>query len=965
MPAVSTLSSSGARRSSSVASGDRNKPSEEVIRALVQRNVSEVKSSFLVFKSQVRGLLEAQSRVALDLERQLGARLLRSEQERLIGHLSSGDEYLKFVSEKQLELNPSAAAAARHLATTTSTSSAENKKVFFFDRIFAPDRADANTELYAAVSEEILAAFDGQNVALIAYGATGTGKTYSCNSIMERAIKEIDSMWKRASAAGERMDIEAQLVEVYNESIQDLLGCGAGGSASSGSGGAPAGSASTTAVGGLKVQDVTLSVSAGGEAAAGRGGAATITRTEVVGARKLKLDNSRIQSSLAHILKLGHENRATFATNVHEHSSRTSKGHLQLLKCGKLSFVDLAGSERVKKSDVSGDRLKEAQYINKSLSALQDVIWAHERKIAHIPYRNSKLTHLLQDSLGNRHRQSRTVILVTLSPAAAHVKESLQTLQFGSRLNSVNFSAASKRGAESVEQNRLKGILQEERKEKTMVKNAAEKLRREAEVKEIALREKDDMIAALKEQLENALKGRPKGSLNFTTPLQFTARGSGSAEAKSGSPVLQPKFVSPAMGGAGLGLPPGGALGGCYLSSPQFHFYHGTTPAGGTAPMSPILADGFHTARGAFSSGIGAPGASPSASPQSHQGAARTSGQQPPQADGFFTARDPLPVKTPIRGQTSSVARSSISSASATRRTPQQPRYYQVEAISSQEARELVKEWGREGEAADGDGSPPLVLKEAPDVGREHLTFDHLEPEDQNGGAACSHDGLVLEPQEELEETPGGNNGRSSTSRRTIPSGASAGGGDGKQMRTVNLLDAGAPYGDRDDDMDAVSLSSTESDIKERLQFLLDIDPRSKADDSRTSDASCRPEQEVDRNSGCTGSGAVDYEVGKLHAQRGHPVQVAASPLGHHGGATATTAAAAFYNFGTGAGTGASTGVTPGSRTETPSGNVIGTTGGNNTPTPLFGAYPKIHVPGFSQLNYAPRVPQTARTTWK
>eukprot|EP00391_Amoebophrya_sp_Ameob2_P003422 CAMPEP_0179005592 /NCGR_PEP_ID=MMETSP0795-20121207/14034_1 /TAXON_ID=88552 /ORGANISM="Amoebophrya sp., Strain Ameob2" /LENGTH=69 /DNA_ID=CAMNT_0020700159 /DNA_START=60 /DNA_END=266 /DNA_ORIENTATION=+ len=69
-----------------------------------------------------------------------------------------------------------------------------------------------------------------------------------------------------------------------------------------------------------------------------------------------------------------------------------------------------------------------------------------------------------------------------------------------------------------------------------MVKNAAEKLRREAEVKEIALREKDDMIAALKEQvhqLENALKGRPKGSLNFTTPLQFTARGSGSAEAKS------------------------------------------------------------------------------------------------------------------------------------------------------------------------------------------------------------------------------------------------------------------------------------------------------------------------------------------------------------------------------------------------------------------------------------------------
>merc|ERR1712060_277696 len=86
----------------------------------------------------------------------------------------------------------------------------------------------------------------------------------------------------------------------------------------------------------------------------------------------------------------------------------------KLVSSGKINLVDLAGCERIKKSDASGQRLKEATHINKSLSALADVIWAHERKIAHIPYRNSKLTHILQDSLGgNVVSGTRTVMIVT------------------------------------------------------------------------------------------------------------------------------------------------------------------------------------------------------------------------------------------------------------------------------------------------------------------------------------------------------------------------------------------------------------------------------------------------------------------------------------------------------------------------------------------------------------------------
>lgn len=97
---------------------------------------------------------------------------------------------------------------------------------------------------------------------------------------------------------------------------------------------------------------------------------------------------------------------------------------------GKLNLVDLAGSERINKSGAQGQALKEAQNINKSLSALGDVIAARAQKNAHIPFRNSTLTYLLQDSLS---QDSKTLMIVCISPVVYNAEETFCSLNFAAR----------------------------------------------------------------------------------------------------------------------------------------------------------------------------------------------------------------------------------------------------------------------------------------------------------------------------------------------------------------------------------------------------------------------------------------------------------------------------------------------------------------------------------------------------
>ncbi|KAJ3242938.1 kinesin-like nuclear fusion protein [Chytriomyces hyalinus] len=292
---------------------------------------------------------------------------------------------------------------------------------FSFDKIFPPSTSQMT--VFDEISQLVQSALDGYNVCIFAYGQTGSGKTYTMEGgkdatdigVIPRAVGQIFEAAASLEAKGWSYSFETSFLEIYNESIRDLLVSSSGAAAG------------TTPKYDIKHE----------------GGVTRVTDLTVVPVTR----GDEVQS----LLRRASTNRAVAATNSNEHSSRSHSVFTLRLKgtnsltgesCeGTLNLIDLAGSERLSVSGSTGDRLKETQAINKSLSALGDVIFALGGKESggHVPYRNSKLTYLLQNSLGGN---SKTLMFVNVSPLTASFGETLCSLRFATKVNSCQIGTA-------------------------------------------------------------------------------------------------------------------------------------------------------------------------------------------------------------------------------------------------------------------------------------------------------------------------------------------------------------------------------------------------------------------------------------------------------------------------------------------------------------------------------------------
>ncbi|KAM4696731.1 kinesin-like protein KIFC1 [Rhinophrynus dorsalis] len=284
---------------------------------------------------------------------------------------------------------------------------------FNFDCIFPP--SCSQEAVFEEISLLVQSALDGYPVCIFAYGQTGSGKTYTMEGpddvsmdtmgMIPRAIRQIFASAEELRLKGWQYKFTASFLEIYNETLRDLL----------------------------------------------------VSRPD----KKLEYDIRKVSSSSSHVyvtnlryvdvssvdevhelLRIAKTNRSVAKTAINDRSSR-SHSVFQLKIEGEnvtrdlrtssvLSLIDLAGSERLDRSLSTGDRLKETQCINTSLSTLGMVITSLCNKDAHIPYRNSKLTYLLQNSLGGN---AKVLMFVNISPLEENFAESLNSLRFASKVN--------------------------------------------------------------------------------------------------------------------------------------------------------------------------------------------------------------------------------------------------------------------------------------------------------------------------------------------------------------------------------------------------------------------------------------------------------------------------------------------------------------------------------------------------
>ncbi|CAI0391979.1 unnamed protein product [Linum tenue] len=299
----------------------------------------------------------------------------------------------------------------------------EEESTFSFDKVFYEDSLQA--DVYEFIALPIVRdVVNGVNGTIITYGQTGAGKTYSMegpnvleSDDMKKGLlpRVVDGLFEHLASAGDsiKYEITLSMVEIYMEKVRDLFD--------------------------LSKDNLVIKQNKGHE----------------------MLVSGVTEASVSHVLILrlnlqaGIQNRAVGETQMNLASSRSHCAYIFTVlsdstrdsrgRTGKLVLVDLAGSEKVEKTGAEGKLLEEAKTINKSLSALGNVINAltcSSSKSNHIPYRDSKLTRLLQDALGGN---SRTALICCCSPSTSNSSETFSTLRFGTRAKHIKTSPTAKR----------------------------------------------------------------------------------------------------------------------------------------------------------------------------------------------------------------------------------------------------------------------------------------------------------------------------------------------------------------------------------------------------------------------------------------------------------------------------------------------------------------------------------------
>lgn len=301
--------------------------------------------------------------------------------------------------------------------SSTVDATAYAKHSFTFDQVFGPNISQS--QVYNQQCRPIIdSVFRGFNATILAYGQTGTGKSFTISGtrtepgIIPRAVEDIFA--KIYEAKNTQFLLRASFLQLYKEQIQDLL---------------------DTRTKNLRIREQQ-------------------TQDGVL----IYVDNLsefivRNPQELFQLLEHGGKNRKIGPTHMNVESSRSHSVFSLTIEqrntncdggiiLSKLNIVDLAGSERISMTKVSGERLEETKKINSSLTALGNVIAAlidlEKGKRSHIPYRDSKLTKLLQDSLGGN---CKTIFIANVTPSSSSYQETLNTLKFADRARKIQNKA--------------------------------------------------------------------------------------------------------------------------------------------------------------------------------------------------------------------------------------------------------------------------------------------------------------------------------------------------------------------------------------------------------------------------------------------------------------------------------------------------------------------------------------------